>query len=510
MVWRISGGGALWVVLLLGCAEAEPAGADGGTSRADTGSADARDATAPLDATSAGDATAPLDATTAGDATAPLDATTAGDATAPLDATSAADAATSLDAATATDATVPADAGPIPDCALPGVRCVDDTAGPTQEYATIQAAADAAGPGDSVLIFAGSYAGFQVDASGRANAPITFRAAEPGARIDRDGPSGDGIRLQNVSYVAIEGLEIQDVTDRCIAARGATPTSPMLGNVLRNNRCSRAGTECFYLSELGQSLVEGNVIGGCGAGGGSRNHGIYLANAGSDGTTLRGNTIAGATPSESNGVHINGDLSVGGDGVISGLVIEGNIIFDNFQNGLNMDGVQDSLIQNNLVFNNGRNAMRAYAIDGAAGPRDLRVVNNTFLAGGSGWALKISEDGGGHTVFNNILSGTSGSLAVETTNLASNNNALDGVLSADGEATTISLGGWQTATRQDAESSAASAASLLTADHRLAATSAAIDQGRPALGAVTAPPTDLEGNPRPRRRGFDLGAFEAP
>ncbi len=408
------------------------------------------------------------------------------------------------------DATPPADAGPLLDCTQPTVRCVDDTAGPNQEYTTIQAAADAAGPGDWVRVFAGSYAGFQVTLSGQASAPITFQAAEPGALIDRDGPSGDGVRLQNVSDVVVEGFEIQDVTGRCIAARGATPTSPMLRNVVRNNQCRRAGTECFYLSEFGQGLIEGNELVGCGASGGSRNHGIYLANAGSDGTTIRGNSIFGATPAESNGIHMNGDLSVGGDGVISDLLIERNVISGNFQNGLNMDGVQDSLIRNNLVFDNGRNAMRAYMIDGADGPRGLKVVNNTFLANVSGWALKITDDGGGHVIFNNILSGADGSLAIGTPNLASNNNALDGVLSADEDATTTTLSAWQTATGQDAASIAAAAADLLAATYRLSTTSAAIDSGRPALGAVLAPPTDLDGQPRPQRLGFDLGAFEAP
>ena len=42
----------------------------------------------------------------------------------------------------------------------------------------------------------------------------------------------------------------------CIAARGATATSPMRGNVIRGNTCTDADAEGFDVSQFGQGLLE--------------------------------------------------------------------------------------------------------------------------------------------------------------------------------------------------------------------------------------------------------------
>ena len=407
-------------------------------------------------------------------------------------------------------------------CAAADVLCVDDTAGGTQEYSDLPAAVAAVQPGQTVLVYDGMYTGFQITRSGNSTAPIAIRAAGTGAVIASRGPTGDGVRLENVSYVTIEGLVIQGgtavsqpISQRCIAARGATATNPMRGNVLRGNTCTDAALECFYLSQFGSGIVENNVIMGCGRAGGTRNHGIYLANAGADNTTIRGNTITTTTTAgaESNGIHVNGDRSIGGDGIISGLTIEGNTIYGSTQSGLNMDGVQNSTVRNNLIYGNARHAVRAYRIDGAAGPQGLVVVNNTLIADTSGWAVKLSEDGGGHTFLNNILLGAAGSLCVANTNLAADRNAVNDRFSADNEASTIALAAWRTQTGQDANSVLATAATLFVDDDandfRLATGSPAKDAGVGNFNGVSAPASDLAGTARPQGTAYDLGAFEA-
>src|SRR5690349_10442854 len=115
---------------------------------------------------------------------------------------------------------------PAVDCALPDVLCVDDTPGPTQELASLQEAAAAVAPGQTVVVFDGTYEGFQVDASGTADKPIVF-FANGDVHIGSPAPTGDGIRLQNASHVRIVGFRIADMPQRCIAARGATPDAPM-------------------------------------------------------------------------------------------------------------------------------------------------------------------------------------------------------------------------------------------------------------------------------------------
>lgn len=406
------------------------------------------------------------------------------------------------------------------DCSLASVLCVDDTPGATQEFSTIEAAADVTQAGDTVVVHDGNYAGFRITRSGTPTSPIVFRANGSGVVIDRDGPTvngvtrRDGMRLQNVSYVVIDGFYIRDVSERCIAARGATPAEPMNGLVIRNNTCTNGGIQGFYLSQVANSLIENNSISNIRGAGGTEGHGIYLANAGSDNTIIRGNTIFDNKGSASaQGIHFNGDLSIGGDGLISGLIVENNILFNNSNNGLNMDGVQDSTIQNNLIYGNGRNALRGYRGDAADGPARLKIINNTFVTStASGWAIKLSDHLGGHTIFNNILLGTSGSISADNINVVSNHNAVVNRFSFDNDATVVQLSTWQAQTRSDGSSFVSTAASLFAnaagGDYRLAGTSPAIDAGSASFNGVSAPTYDLSGTARPQRTATDIGAFE--
>ena len=401
------------------------------------------------------------------------------------------------------------------DCALPEVLCVDDTAGPTQEHSTIQAAADAAGPGDTIVVHEGTYAGFEVDTSGTADAPIVF-FANGDVLIATPASTGDGIRLQNVSHVRVIGFRVEDPSERCIAARGATPDEPMTDLWIVGNQCHRSITEGFYLSEVSDSHVELNVIADTGVLGDIRSHGIYLANAGSDGTTICGNVISGATADESNGIHMNGDLSIGGDGIISGVLVEANLIFGNQQNGFNLDGVQDSVFRNNVVWGNGRNALRGYAIDAAQGPKNLVVAGNTFLTpNGAGWPLKLTQDEGGHVVFDNILltdDPDTGSIALaDSPSFASASNIVVDRFTPDDESTIVSLAEWQSL-GFDAGSFLGSGAALFVApgsDFHLLPGCPAIDAGLASFETVAAPATDLDGVARPQGAGFDVGAYEA-
>lgn len=401
-------------------------------------------------------------------------------------------------------------------CSDANVLCV----GSGQRYATIQAAASAAKPGNVVVVHSGTYAGFSVSTSGTATAPIRFVTTGTDVVINKGGNmENDGIRLQNVNYVQVEGFTIRNDSgssprvNRCISARGATADSPMHGNVVRNNSCTNADAEGFYLSQFANGLVEGNTISGAGKNGETRKHGLYLANAGSHDTTIRANRIFDNKNAEANGIHMNGDLSIGGTGLIRNIVIEGNTIYGNGQSGLNFDGVQDTLVQNNLVYNNARHALRDYQIDGAAGPARLRIVNNTLVATG-GWAIKLSEDQGGHVIFNNILAGSSGSLCVGTTSgLVSNNNVATSVFSTDTESSTIALSTWRTRTGQDGVSQSSSTSALFTnpsaADYTLSGTSPARNKGTATLSGVSTPVKDILGTARPQAGAFDVGAYEA-
>lgn len=411
---------------------------------------------------------------------------------------------------------VPAQVAPTYNCGDANVRCVSTTPGATQEYSTIQAAANAAQPGDVILVHPGSYAGFTINTSGTSNAPIKFIAQSAGVIINQGSTSEqDGIRLQNVSYVQVEGFTIRNdgsTTTRVargISARGATVGSPMFGNVVRGNTVNTTDMEGVYLSQFAEGLVENNTIYNCGQNGDNKKHGLYLANAGTNYTVVRGNTIYNNVNAEANGIHCNGDLSVGGNGLIRFCTFENNIIYGNGQNGINGDGLQDSLIQNNLFYNNARNAVRIYLIDAAEGAARMKIINNTFIAS-NGWAVKMTEDLGGHVIFNNILIGSSGSLCVGNTSLSSNANVFGGSLSTNEESSTVALAAWRTATSQDATSvtgtSAATFVNAGAANYALSSSSPARGIGISSLASLNAPALDMVGITR--LPTIDAGALE--
>jgi hypothetical protein len=173
--------------------------------------------------------------------------------------------------------------------------------------------------------------------------------------------------------------------------------------------------------------------------------------------------------------------------------------------------VQSSTFRNNLVWGNARNAVRAYAIDAAEGPKGLVLVNNTLVADQTGWAFKVSEDLGEHVLFDNVLLGADGAISMDASpNFQSDYNAVTGQLSADGEASVVGLAAFQ-ALGFDAHSFVGSPALFLSAatgDYRLAPGSAAIDKGTASFAGASAPAVDAWGTPRPQGAGFDVGAHE--
>lgn len=390
---------------------------------------------------------------------------------------------------------------PPTDCTLEEVRCVDS------EYASIEDALDGAGPGVTIVVSAGTYDGVEISTSGAEGSPLSLITDGPVSL--GPSPTGDGLYLSDVSYVRIEGFSFEGPPGRCIAARDARPTQPMLGLQIIGNTCVDAGVEGFYLSEVSGSLVSHNHITGSGASGDDRSHGIYLANAGSDDTTLACNDISNAGPPESNGVHVNGDLSVGGDGLVTGLRAVGNVVYGNAQNGFNLDGVQEATFIGNVVYDNDLHAIRAYAIDGAQGPRAITVVANTLVAQ-DGAAFKTSEDLGGHTVYDNVLVSLDeeeGAISIDGTDgLDSNGNVLYGVLSLDDQENFLSFEDWQSE-GFDTSSVFAPPDEIFesAADLHLSDTSVAIDLGLP---HPEAPEADIDGAVRPQGAAIDAGAYE--
>jgi len=374
-------------------------------------------------------------------------------------------------------------------------------------WKTLQRAAEVVIAGDQVTVRAGTYAGFDLQTDGTPKRRIVF-AAEPGAVInDRNPRTPDGINLEGADYITIEGFQVQNTAGTISRAgiRSVTNT----GVILRGNVCDSNGRWGIFTGFSEQIVIENNETSRSGL-----EHGIYHSNS-ADNPVIRGNRSWG---NRGCGIHMNGDKSMGGDGVISGALVEGNIIYDNGRaggSGINGDAIQRSVIRNNLIYNNHASGISLYRIDGGAGASKNLVINNTILmADDARWCINIQGGSTGNVLRNNVLCNANsrrGSISISADSLegfASDYNVLVDRLSATDGERVMSLDAWQKIVGQDAHSFLAIPSQLFVdfarADFRLSKASPAIDTG----SATQAPASDLGGVDRPQGTSIDIGAFE--
>jgi parallel beta-helix repeat protein len=364
------------------------------------------------------------------------------------------------------------------------------------------------------MVEPGTYPGFSAGYStpavaGTAAAPVTFKAL-PGAVIDaRNGDTADGIDLEpGDDYWVIDGFSVQN-TSGTITRAGIRVTGSA-NVVVQNNNVDDCGTWGIFTGFAENVLIQNNVCSRSQA-----QHGIYVSNS-ADNPVIRGNTCWG---NHDCGIQINADVSQGGDGIITGALVEGNIIHDNGAGGgaaINFDGVQQSVVRNNLVYNNHANGIALFMQDGAAPSMNNVVVNNTVvMASDARWDITIANGSTGNTLLNNILLNNNpnhGSVDITADSLpglASDYNVVADRFTPDDGGTFESLAAWQAGTGQDKHSFVAGAAQLFVNaagnNYQLAAASPAVGKGT----SLDAPPTDLLGNPRPSGSGYDIGAYQS-
>lgn len=370
-------------------------------------------------------------------------------------------------------------------------------------WATLQHAADVVTAGDVVIVRAGDYAGFHLETSGTSDQPITFRG-EANAVVNVDNSTTpDGINLEGASYVVVEGFTVTGVTRAGIRAVLCEHVT------IRNNRADMNGRWGILTGFCDDLLIENNECSRSGI-----EHGIYVSNSG-DRPVVRGNRLWG---NNANGLHMNGDVSLGGDGVISNALVENNIIWDNGGaggSGINGDGVQDSVIRNNLLYGNHASGISLYQIDGGAPATGNLIINNTIVQASDGrWAVNIQDASINNRVINNILltrHAFRGIIDISGDSLpgfVSDYNVVIGRFTNDGGNSTFDLAEWQADTGQDQNSIEATIAEVFEDeaddDYHLSATSPALERGT----ATEAPSADFEGQARPMGSGIDIGADE--
>jgi len=373
-------------------------------------------------------------------------------------------------------------------------------------WQTLQFAADSVGPGDRVTVRAGQYTGFYLTTSGTAAAPIAF-LAEPGVLINEpNSVTPDGINLELVSHVVVDGFAVSGVPRAGVRAVGLA-NQPASFVTIRNVTASNNGRWGIFTGHVDDLLIESNRTSGSVA-----EHGIYVSNSG-DRPIVRNNI---AWSNNGSGIQLNADESQGGDGIITQAVISGNVIYDNGRgggSGINLDGVQNSLIVNNLLYQNHASGVSLFQIDGGGPSTGNRLINNTIHQADDGrWAVNLQDGAADTTVLNNILvSDHSFRGAIDASGdsllgLDSDYNVVIPRFTSDDQS--LTLAEWQSLTGGDAHSIDASVAELFvdasTGNYHLQPDAPAIDMGT----ANMAPGVDLDGLPRPQGLGFDVGAFE--
>ena len=362
-------------------------------------------------------------------------------------------------------------------------------------------------PGDTVHVADGTYLGFTAERiEGAADRPISIRATGTNAFVcaTSDRPDNrDTIFMTGCRFLIIDGLNVTN------AARAGVRVDNSPHVTIRNGRFGDNGNWGIFTDFSDDLCIESNECYGS-----RREHGIYTSNSG-DRPVIRGNRChdnAGC------GIHMNGDASMGGDGLIKGALIENNIVCRNGRRGgagINMDGVQDSIVRNNLLFDNHASGIALYHGDGAQGPKGNRVFNNTIdMAPDGRWAILVGGSAGRNVIRNNVLhnrnprrGGINYQSEADVASTDSDYNIFGGAGAATpNDSAPVPLPEWQAA-GHETHSLACDIARVAVnppSDYRLSAGSPAIDAGDRVEGVAA----DLDGRPRPAGKAWDIGAYE--
>ncbi len=320
-------------------------------------------------------------------------------------------------------------------------------------WRTLQHAVEQVGPGDVITLEEGVYAGCRIQVSGRPEAPITLQAA-PGARvvIDRPGPDnrhGSNLELETwrgegiVAWWVIQGLEVVGAPWAGMDLRGSRRAHSH-DLTLRHCLVYGAGRSGIFSAFVDRLRVEGCTVRN------NREHGIYASNSG-DQPVLEGNTCR---DNHACGIQLNGDASMGGDGVISGAEVVDNLISGNGRGGgagINLDGVVSSLVRGNILTDNLAGGIALYRTNGAVASRDnLILYNQVRMPAGARWALRLREAGctGNQVLYNTLYhaGADKGSIVIPRPGLSgliSDHNRLTGRFSTDGGGTILGWPDWR-------------------------------------------------------------------
>jgi len=325
----------------------------------------------------------------------------------------------------------------------------------------------------------GTYQGFMIQSHGSAGLPILFKAQSNGANITtRNATTSDGINIESwgdtpSDFITVDGFNVYNQPRMGIRAIGGN------GIVIKNCTSHNNSSNGIFSGDTPNIQVLNNTAYVNGSS--SYEHNIYISNALSDGAIVRGNLVYNSNAG--NGLQLNGDWEMGGDGFIDNALIENNIVYGNSKKGLSLISIRFGRIQNNIIYNNGPAAGGIHLVD--QGWQNFStgnvVVNNTIDEPNQA-SIRINDGSDNNYIFNNISVGTKGIVFEGGGNFQSNNYSSD-----DGSGQFVNRAGH---------------------DYHLLQNSPAKSFGAASYLSKAAPSVDLEGNARPQGAGFDAGAYE--
>jgi hypothetical protein len=268
-------------------------------------------------------------------------------------------------------------------------------------WLTIQAAGPVVKPGDTVVVEPGIYAGavFGWDPANSGPYSTIAGTAKDHITIEADPslpPGNVVIGFKNdkspvafdlepgCDYVDIVGFTV--TTDSTVTKAGIKVAGSTGNRILNNTVDGVAGIGGILVDNVTGVLIQGNTVTHT-LGTGDTGHGMYLSGS-SVGVQVLHNLVH---DNAYVGIHVNGDISEMGAGVVTGALIAGNVIHDNGQNGINADGLQGSTIENNLIYANARNGIELYQIDALGGSTGNFIVGNSIDQANGEYAIAVGE-----------------------------------------------------------------------------------------------------------------------
>nr|MDD6335275.1 choice-of-anchor Q domain-containing protein [bacterium] len=389
-------------------------------------------------------------------------------------------------------------------------------------WRTLQHAVLLIQPGDTILVYPGTYEGFTLTPAlnGTADGVKTIKnALKKKPVINCAGPFNQrgsnieaiGGQSSPVAYWVIDGLVSEDSKKWGI---DFVHTDHM---VVTNCEARRSGITGIFAAFSDNYLASYNLSEENGE------HGYYFNNS-ADHFVFRGNR---SFNNQGCGFHLNADISMGGDGIHSDGLYEYNISSGNGTAGgaaYNLSGLHGGIVRNNLSYLDKAGGITLYKGDSADTSRDVTVYNNTIILGPDSPRFPIRSDGGegkalNLTFYNNLIGvsktepfrqqlvAIAGSAMDDTvifdhniailadTQYNERNFILDG---EDEKPFTLPDQAFVRYTAQEVFTDAANN------DYTLKEGSPAIDAGMPIDGLTD----DLLGASRPQGGGIDIGCYE--